>query len=172
MPLTYTEIAEIVKLIDASSLDELVIEIGDVKLAVRRKAEPPPGGGTAPEFPSADPAPVSSRPTPAEGSGTAGEPAVGAADPAATAVKGSTAGDLLEVRAPMSGIFYCRPSPDADPFVSPGDVVHKGDPLCLVEVMKLFNTIHAELDGRIVEVGAEDGQLVEYQQILFVIEPE
>ncbi len=71
----------------------------------------------------------------------------------------------------MSGIFYGKPSPDAEPFVSVGSEIKKGDSLCLVEVMKLFNTIRAEVDGRIVEVGAEDGELVEYDQVLFLIEP-
>ncbi len=73
--------------------------------------------------------------------------------------------------APMSGIFYRQPSPDAEPFVSIGSQVKKGDALCLVEVMKLFNTICTELDGRILEIGAEEGDVVEYNQVLFLIEP-
>ncbi len=77
----------------------------------------------------------------------------------------------MQVRAPMSGIFYGKPSPDAEPFVSIGSTVKKGDSLCLVEVMKLFNTIRAEHDGLIVEIGAEDGDVVEYDQVLFLIEP-
>ncbi len=71
----------------------------------------------------------------------------------------------------MVGTFYRAPSPDAAPFVEVGSIVHKGNPLCLIEVMKLFTTIAAEHDGRIVAIGAENAELVEYGRMLFVIEP-
>ena len=71
----------------------------------------------------------------------------------------------------MVGMFYRRPEPDADPFVDVGAEVKKGDPLCLVEVMKLFTTLYADQAGEIVEIAAEDGGLVEYDQVLFVVRP-
>jgi acetyl-CoA carboxylase biotin carboxyl carrier protein len=71
----------------------------------------------------------------------------------------------------MVGTFYRAPSPDAAPFVEVGSAVRKGDPLCLIEVMKLFTTIAAEHEGRIVQIGAENTELVEYGRMLFVIEP-
>lgn len=72
----------------------------------------------------------------------------------------------------MVGTFYRSPSPDAPPFVEVGTEVEKGDPICIIEVMKLFTTIHAEWSGTVEEIGAENGTLVEYGQMLFVIAPE
>ena len=71
----------------------------------------------------------------------------------------------------MVGTFYRRPQPEADPFVDVGAEVKKGDPLCLVEVMKLFTTLYADRAGEIVEIAAEDGEVVEYDQVLFVVRP-
>ena len=77
----------------------------------------------------------------------------------------------LLVTSPMVGTFYRAPSPDAPPFVEVGQHVRKGDPLCLIEVMKLFTTIASEHDGRVVQIGAENAELVEFGRTLFVIEP-
>ena len=71
----------------------------------------------------------------------------------------------------MVGTFYRAPAPDAPPFVEIGSAVRKGQPLCLIEVMKLFTTIASEHDGRVVAIGAENTELVEYGRTLFVIEP-
>ena len=71
----------------------------------------------------------------------------------------------------MVGTFYRAPSPDAPPFVEVGTVVKAGQPLCLIEVMKLFTTINSEIGGRIAQIGADNGELVEYGRTLFVIEP-
>ncbi len=76
---------------------------------------------------------------------------------------------ILEVRSPMVGIFYAAPSPDAAPFVERGSKVKKGDVLCIVEAMKLMNEIVAETDGEIVDICAENGQVVEYAQVLFKV---
>ena len=70
----------------------------------------------------------------------------------------------------MVGTFYRAPTPEAPPFVEVGGVVSAGQPLCLIEVMKLFTTINSEVAGRIVQIGAENGELVEYGRTLFVIE--
>ncbi len=70
----------------------------------------------------------------------------------------------------MVGTFYRAPSRDEPPFVEVGSVVGPGQPLCLIEVMKLFTTINAEVSGRVVQIGAENGELVEYGRTLFVIE--
>ncbi len=70
----------------------------------------------------------------------------------------------------MVGTFYRRPAVDADPYVEVGDVVKKGDVLCIVEAMKLMNEIESDLAGRIVEVCLEDGKMAEYGEVLFRIE--
>jgi len=160
--LTYDEIAEIIKLIDSSSCDELVVETGDIKLVVRRNGA---SAGAAAEYVERGSAPVTVSPA-APRKARAAAPKVAAADAA-----DATAAGQIEVPAPMVGTFYRAPSPEAKAFVDVGDVVGVGDPLCLIEVMKLFTTINAEVAGRIVQIGAENGELVEYGRTLFVIEP-
>jgi len=156
--LTYDEIAEIIKLIDSSSCDELVVETGDIKLVVRRNGA---SAGAAAEYVERGSAPVAVSAA-APRKARAAAPKVAAADAAA---------GQIEVAAPMVGTFYRAPSPEARAFVDVGDVVGVGDALCLIEVMKLFTTINAEVAGRIVQIGAENGELVEYGRTLFVIEP-
>ena len=75
------------------------------------------------------------------------------------------------VRSPMVGVFYRAPSPKDPPFVEAGSKVKRGDPLCLIEVMKLFTTIAADRDGRIAQILPVNGDLVEFDQVLFVVEP-
>ena len=162
MSLTYDEIAEIIKLIDSSSCDELVVETGDIKLVVRRNGA---SAGAAAEYVERGSAPVTVSPA-APRKARAAAPKVAAADAA-----DATAAGQIEVAAPMVGTFYRAPNPEARAFVDVGDVVGVGDPLCLIEVMKLFTTINAEVAGRIVQIGAENGELVEYGRTLFVIEP-
>jgi len=163
--LTYDEIAEIIKLIDSSSCDELVVETGDIKLVVRRNGA---SAGAAAEYVERGSAPVAVSAA-APRKARAAAPKVAAADAADAA--DATAAGQIEVAAPMVGTFYRAPSPEAKAFVDVGDVVGVGDPLCLIEVMKLFTTINAEVAGRIVQIGAENGELVEYGRTLFVIEP-
>jgi acetyl-CoA carboxylase biotin carboxyl carrier protein len=161
--LRYEEVAEILKIIDSSSCDEVIVETGDIKLVVRRNASPRDVGPVA-ERTGAAPA-IAAPPRP-----RADAPAKPrAAQQAATAQ--SAAADQIEVTAPMVGTFYRAPSPDAPPFVEIGTVVQPGQPLCIIEVMKLFTTINSECAGRVVQIGAEVGDLVEYGRTLFVIEP-
>ena len=162
MSLTYDDIAEIIKLIDSSSCDELVVETGDIKLVVRRNGA---SAGAAAEYVERGSAPVAVSAA-APRKARAAAPKVAAADAA-----DATAAGQIEVAAPMVGTFYRAPSPEAKAFVDVGDVVGVGDALCLIEVMKLFTTINAEVAGRIVQIGAENGELVEYGRTLFVIEP-
>jgi acetyl-CoA carboxylase biotin carboxyl carrier protein len=75
-----------------------------------------------------------------------------------------------EVRSPMVGTFYRRPAVDAEAYVNVGDSVKKGDVLCIVEAMKLMNEIESEVSGKIVEICLEDGQMVEYGEVIFKIE--
>ena len=77
--------------------------------------------------------------------------------------------DLIEISSPMVGVFYAAPAEDADPFVQVGDRVKKGQTLCIVEAMKLMNEIVAETDGQIVEICAQNGQVVDFGCPLFRI---
>ena len=160
MALRYDEISEILKLIDGSSCDEFVLETADLKLVVRRRG----ADGAAVLYEPAPSAPRLSA-TPA---GTPAPQAIKA--PAKVAETTHDAGEV--VRAPMVGTFYRSPSPGAPPFVEVGNKVNKGDPICIIEVMKLFTTIHAEWSGTVTEIGAPNAHLVEYGQMLFVITPD
>jgi acetyl-CoA carboxylase biotin carboxyl carrier protein len=155
--LRFDDIAEILKIIDSSSCDEVVVETGDVRLVVRRN-----GAAGQPTVMLND-RPISNAPAAAAVQGSA------PAAPAPPQVE--TAAGQAEVVAPMVGTFYRAPSPDAPVFVEVGTMVKAGQPLCLIEVMKLFTTINSEVSGRIAQIGADNGELVEYGRTLFVIEP-
>jgi len=90
----------------------------------------------------------------------------GQAQPAAPDTTG-----LVTIASPIVGTFYRSPSPDADPYVEEGDLVKKGQVLCIVEAMKLMNEIESEVDGKIVKILAESTKPVEYGQALFYIDP-
>ena len=78
---------------------------------------------------------------------------------------------LVELYAPMTGVFYRAPSPDAPPYVEVGDFVEEGQIVCLIEAMKVFNEVPAERSGRVKEICASSGQLVEQGTVLFRLEP-
>lgn len=151
----FKEIGEILGIIDSSSCDEVVLETQDIKLVVRRKGTGHVVESAAPSAPVAQAAPTSA-------------PTKSVANPTPVPPQDDSAG---AVRAPMVGTFYRAPSPDAPPFVEVGSTVAKGDPLGMIEVMKLFTTIHAETAGVVESIGAENGQLVEFGQVLFSIKP-
>ncbi len=153
MPLTYKDVAEILKLIDASDCEELAVEVDDLRLVVRRrgaggKAEAvfeDAGGrfaGSAADFE----APV--------GSKTPGPPGS-----EAEAAPAAPADGRIELRAPMVGTFYRAPGPQEAPFVELGDRVAAGDPLGLLEVMKLYTTLEAPAPGCIVVKGITVGRI-------------
>jgi acetyl-CoA carboxylase biotin carboxyl carrier protein len=79
--------------------------------------------------------------------------------------------DVHIIKSPIVGTFYSAPSPSAPPFVNVGDVVQVGQPLCIIEAMKLMNEIESEVAGEIVRIYVENGQPVEYGQSLFAIRP-
>jgi acetyl-CoA carboxylase biotin carboxyl carrier protein len=167
MSLRFEEIAEILKIIDSSSCEELVVETGDVKLVVRRSN----GHGSA-HGNGAAPAPCLSAasPPPAAAAGIAPATAAPAASISVPARGPQRVAGQIEITAPMVGTFYRASAPEAAPFVEIGSEVSKGQPVCLIEVMKLFTTIYSEHDGRVVAIGAENGELVEYGRALFVLE--
>ena len=74
---------------------------------------------------------------------------------------------LIEVKSPLVGVYYAASSPDAEPFVSIGSKVRKGDVLCIIETMKLMNEIVAEQDGEIVDICVKNGDIAEFGQVLF-----
>lgn len=154
------KVKKLIELLEESGLSELEIHEGEESVRLSRQ---PQGAPVQHAYYAAPPqAPVAPPATPAEGgeraSGAAGEEE-GAGLPPGTVV-----------RSPMVGTYYNAPSPDAEPFVSEGDEVQAGDTLCMIEAMKMFNQIEAEISGRVMAILAENGQPVEYDQPLFVIE--
>ena len=172
MSLTHSDIAEIIRLVDQSTLDEFVVEVGDLKVEIRRKGAMPaaqaaPATPVTPVTPAAPAAPAPVEPAPA----AAPSPAVAEQDRAPAGLDEPTLGDgQVAVRSPMVGTFYRSPSPDDPPYVEVGSEIEADAPLCLVEVMKLYTTIYARTRGRIVRICANDAELVEYDQILFIID--
>ena len=75
-----------------------------------------------------------------------------------------------QVTSPIVGTFYRKPSPDKEPFIKVGDIVNKGDVLCIIEAMKMMNEIKSEYDGKISSIEVDDGQPVEFGQTIIVIE--
>jgi acetyl-CoA carboxylase biotin carboxyl carrier protein len=162
MDLTYSDVENILKLVDsAEHLDEIEIVYNGFRLRAVR------GNGIA-----------SSPPTPPLGAVVAATPgpSLGATTPAAPRAaaradnKPIPAG-VTVVRAPMVGTFYRAPAPGDPPFVEVGHKVRADDTVCLIEVMKLFNSIRAGVDGTVVEIRAENGALVEHNEPLILIAP-
>lgn len=165
MPLSYSEVAEIVKIIDSSNCDEVSLELEGTRILIRRR------GAAALETTTRSPAEASAETS--ASSPPKAQPLAASASASPTSSEGfatATAPDVGKVCSPMVGTFYTRPSPEEPEFVTVGTKVDVGTPLCIIEVMKLFTTIEATLAGTIRAVLAENGQMVEYGQPLFVIE--
>jgi acetyl-CoA carboxylase biotin carboxyl carrier protein len=149
--LTYRDVVEILRLVNESSnCASLELELGNLKLSATRA-----GTHSEPAAVPGQSAPAAAAPL--EAAGVCGEAA-------------NHAG-LAAVRAPMLGTFYHAPAPGEPPYVVPGDLVREDDTIGLIDVMKLFTQIPAGVAGRVVEVVAQNGALVEYGQVLVLIEP-
>lgn len=142
----------LIDLVSESDISELEITEGDDKVKIVKASAAPP----APAAATYVAPPVSAPAAPAP-----------AAAPAAPAKADVPEGDL--VSSPMVGTFYRAPSPGASPFVEVGQTVKEGQPLCIIEAMKLLNEIEAEKSGVIREILVENGEPVEFGQPLFVI---
>ena len=156
MDLSYDDVQQILKIIDASSVEELRLEIGDLKLVVRKRgarAEVTETRAPPPAAPSREPV------------ATAG-PA-----PSAPARQRRAAEGEFELKAPMVGTFYRAPRPGAPPFVEVGGEVGPDDIVCIIEVMKLMNSITLGRRGRIVDILVDNAQLVEFGQAIMIIAP-
>lgn len=143
-------VQSLIDLLKENNLTELELEREGLRIRLRR--ESPASVLSSPARDSASTAPEIS---------AQGQPA---------SVPGETS-RFITVTSPIVGTFYRSPSPDADPYVEEGDVVKKGQVLCIVEAMKLMNEIESEVDGRIVKILAESTKPVEYGQPLFLIDP-
>jgi acetyl-CoA carboxylase biotin carboxyl carrier protein len=183
--LTYEEILEVVKVFESSpDFNELHLKYGDTEIDLRKY-----GAETTPaEWPS-DGAAVKARQAsgsqriteplarPTDSKGAAATPA---ATPVAPAISGSSAASAAStfapnarlVRSPMVGAFYRAPEPGAAPFVAVGQRVSPDSTVCIIEVMKLMNSVQAGVSGVVSQVLVSDGDPVEFDQVLVVIDPD
>ena len=150
------EIQNLLDFIAQSNLDEVNIETSELKLSVKRY-------GAAPVVQQvvAAPAPVAVAPV---------AQAVAPAAVAPVAVAPAVASNRVTIKSPMIGTFYRSAGPDKPNFAEVGSDITKGQTVCIIEAMKLFNEIESEISGRIVEVLVENATPVEYDQPLFVVE--
>jgi acetyl-CoA carboxylase biotin carboxyl carrier protein len=157
------EIQELIKFVSKSGISEVEIESKGFKINIKT---PPYKRGGQPEVQIVQAAPVVGQPVVAA--------PVATPQPVAEVTPSKAEddnGNYEEVKSPMIGTFYRSSSPEKDSFVNVGDEVKKGDVICIIEAMKLFNEIEAEVSGKIVKVLADDSSPVEYDQPLFLIEP-
>jgi acetyl-CoA carboxylase biotin carboxyl carrier protein len=156
--LSAADIQEIMRLVEASHFDELVLEADGTKLVLRRGT----AGAAAPAAPVA-----MATPPPVAVAAPAPVPVPAAAPPQAAMAVG--AGEA--VTAPMLGTFYRQPKPGAPPFVEVGSPVEPETVIGIIEVMKLMNTVRAGIKGRVTALVAADGALVEFGETLIRVEP-
>ncbi len=163
----FKDIHRLVKLITKEQLAEFKMKDGDFELSIRtinyvKSAKAPIVAPSFVEEPiglSRDVAPPASpNPTAPEQSHKA-------------EVEESSSSEFVEIKSPIVGTFYRSASPEKPPYVKVGDSVESGAVVCIVEAMKLFNEIESEVSGKIVKVMVEDGQPVQYDQVLFLVEP-
>jgi acetyl-CoA carboxylase biotin carboxyl carrier protein len=151
-------VQDVIQLMDSSDISEISFEQAGVKIHLRRG----PGAAFQPA-PSYAPAPIVAAPIAAPAA--AAPAATSSAAPAASAEKG------LTQNSPMVGTFYRASSPDAKVFVEEGDKVEVGQVYCIIEAMKLMNEVKAEVAGKVTKILVQNGQAVEFNQPLIVIDP-
>jgi acetyl-CoA carboxylase biotin carboxyl carrier protein len=151
----FKQIQELIKIINKSNIGEVTIEEDGKKVTIKQKKDPQPifaGGGVPVQMAAPVAQPIAS--------------AAPEAKPAAP-----KADNLITIKSPMIGTFYRQAGPGKPIFVNVGDEVAPGKVVCIIEAMKLFNEIESEVKGKIVKVLVDDASPVEYDQPLFLVEP-
>lgn len=157
------EIQNLIKFVSNSGVAEVKLETGDVKITIRTTLE-----GNSPDITYVQQAPMQ------QAIQQAAPVAPAAAAPVAATPADTTADDnskYITIKSPMIGTLYRKPSPDKPMFVEVGSVINKGDVVCVVEAMKLFNEIESEISGKIVKILVDDSSPVEFDQPLFLVDP-
>jgi acetyl-CoA carboxylase biotin carboxyl carrier protein len=160
----FKQIQELIKMINKSNIGELTIEQKDFRVTIKQKEE------HITQMVSAGPA-VSYAPQPQQQQQRTEQPQSDGGAAAEKAKTDAANSNLITVKSPMIGTFYRRSSPDKPNLVDIGDEITPGKIVCIIEAMKLFNEIESEVKGKIVKVLVEDASPVEYDQALFLVEP-
>ncbi|AZI28807.1 acetyl-CoA carboxylase biotin carboxyl carrier protein [Bordetella pertussis] len=163
--LTHEDIDRILEIVNRVDDIDLQIQVDGLGLRVRKGNVGAPVAPPAVSAPAAAEAPAPA-PSPAPAAQLAAAPAAAPAAPAAARQ------DLLSITAPMIGRFYAKPSPNDPAFVALGSQVGPDDSVCILEVMKLFNTVKAGVAGEIVEILVQEGDMVEEGDVLFRVKPQ
>lgn len=156
------EIQNLIKFVAKSGASEVKLEMGDIKITIKTGGEES-RGETAYVQHIPIQQPVQQAVVPAV------QPTE--AKPASQDSAASEDSKYVTIKSPMIGTFYRKPSPDKPAFVEVGSTVKAGDPLCVIEAMKLFNEIESEVSGKIVKVLVDDSSPVEFDQPLFLVDP-
>ncbi|MBM3777057.1 MAG: acetyl-CoA carboxylase biotin carboxyl carrier protein [Acidimicrobiia bacterium] len=154
----FDELTRILELMRDHELTELELERPDFKVRVKKG---PTGHWVVQPSPAPPAHPVASSAAPAAGPPPTGDVGLPSGDEL----------DLAVVKSPIVGTFYRAPSPETSAFAEVGQRVKKGQPLCIIEAMKLMNEINSDVDGEVVRVYVENGQPVQYGERLFAIRP-
>jgi acetyl-CoA carboxylase biotin carboxyl carrier protein len=154
------EIQNLIKFVSNSGVAEVKLETGDIKITIRTTLE-----GNTPDITYVQQAPMQQA-LPQAPVQQVQAPATPAAAPVA-----DENSKYITIKSPMIGTFYRKPAPDKPAFVEVGTSIGKGDVLCVVEAMKLFNEIEAEISGKIVKILVDDMSPVEFDQPLFLVDP-
>lgn len=157
------EIQNLIKFVAKSGATEVKLEMDDFKITIKTTT-----GESAPEITYVQQAPMA---MPQVSAAPAAAPAAPAAAPAAAAPAADDNSKYITIKSPIIGTFYRKPSPDKAPFVEVGASIGKGDVLCVIEAMKLFNEIESEHSGKIVKILVDDMSPVEFDQPLFLVDP-
>ena len=155
-------VERLIRAVDESGIDTVEIRRGATR--VRISKTPPP----APVRTDAGSAPATA---PVEQPATGDAPPAAPAAASAPAPEGEPDPTLIEIKSPMVGTFYRAGAPGAPPYVSTGQRISEGDTLCIIEAMKLMNEFESEISGTVEEIPVEDGEPVEYGQVLFRVAP-
>lgn len=161
----FKQIQELIRQVSKAGVSEVKIEQGDFKITIKAKGS---------EYVAV--APVMQQPVmhhvaaPVATHAEVAKPAAQETSETKETPAETNSTNVITIKSPMIGTFYRSPGPDKEPFVKVGDMVSKGNVLCVVEAMKLFNEIESEYDGKIVKVLVDDATPIEYDQALFLIE--
>lgn len=158
------EIQSLIKFVAKSGASEVKLETDDIKITIRTGA---PDSGSEKTFVQQIPMQAAAPPQ-ATSAPAASEPVAKEPSPKAESDDSSK---YITIKSPIIGTFYRKPSPEKPSFVEVGDTISKGDVLCVIEAMKLFNDIESEVSGKVVKVLVEDSSPVEFDQPLFLIDP-
>lgn len=165
--MNYKEIQDLIKLVGKTELSEFKLEQGDFKISIRTKFAQSKKGETT-QIVTAGPAMMPMQTPQMQQM----PPAVPDEAPKVETTEDHKEEDnLIPILSPIVGTFYRSPSPDKPSFLNIGDSVTQGSVVCIIEAMKLFNEIESEVSGKIVKVMVDDASPVEYNQVLFLVDP-